>query len=355
MKIIFLGDARSIHFARWVRYFAERGHQVHVWSAEPPAEDLPNFLRLEPRFHWRPLLYPSLASSVKKKLTEIGPDLVNAHFVPNYGFLAALAGRRPLAISTWGSDVLISPRKSFLHKWRAQWALSKAKLVTADARVSAVELLYLKVNKDNILVRPFGVPRMLFERGEAKVFEKKKELTIFSCRQLEKLYDVETLLLALERLKNKPNWRALILGTGSQRRRLEKRSQELGLASRVSFFGKVPLADYQRLLLTSDIYVSTALSDSTSVSLLEAMASRLACVVTEIPGNSEWITVMENGLTFVPKHNEMLAFLLNKLLDDEELRLRLSEQAPERVGKKGIWDENMADVEEAFLKLAGQR
>jgi glycosyltransferase involved in cell wall biosynthesis len=351
MKIVFLGDARSIHFARWVRYFAERGHQVHTWSAEPPAEDLPNFLRLEPRFHWRPLLYPSLASSVKKKLTEIGPDLVNAHFVPNYGFLAALAGRRPLVISTWGSDVLISPRKSFLHKWRAQWALSKAKLVTADARVSAVELLYLKVNKDNILVRPFGVPRMLFERGEAKVFEKKKELTIFSCRQLEKLYDVETLLLALKRLKDKPNWRALILGTGSQRRALEKLGRKLGLQDRVSFLGQLPRADYERLMLSSDLYVSTALSDSTSVSLLEAMASKLACVVTEIPGNGEWIRVMENGLTFVPKQPKMLAFLLEKLADDFDLRIALANRAPEAVRQKGIWEENMAEVEAAFLKL----
>jgi glycosyltransferase involved in cell wall biosynthesis len=355
MKIVFLGDARSIHFARWVQYFVERGHQVHVWSAEPPAEEMPNFLRLEPRFHWQPLLYSSLAVLVKKKLTEIGPDLVNAHFVPNYGFLAALSGRRPLAISAWGSDVLISPRKTLLHKWRVQWALSKAKLVTADARVSAVELLYLGVDKDNILVRPFGVPRMFFERGEAKILEKKKEMTILSCRQLEKLYNVETLLVALKRLKEKPNWRAVILGTGSQRHRLEKLSGKLGLAGRVQFLGKVPAADYQRLLLTSDIYVSTALSDSTSVSLLEALASRLACVVTEIPGNAEWITVMENGLTFVPKHDEMLAFLLGKLLEDDELRLRLAERAPERVREKAIWEENMADVEAAFSKLAGKQ
>ncbi len=355
MRIVFLGDARSIHFARWVRYFAGRGHQVHVWSAEPPAEDLPNFTRLEPRLRWRPLLYPSLVSEIRKKMAGIGPDLVNAHFVPNYGFLAALAGCRPLAISTWGSDVLISPHQTFLHKWRAQWALSKARLVTADARVSAVELLYLKVDQENILVRPFGVPRLLFEQGELKVLEKKKELAIISCRQLEKLYDVETLILALSRLKNKPNWRAMILGAGSQRRRLEKLSQKLDLAGRVSFLGKVPLADYQGLLLASDIYVSTALSDSTSVSLLEAMASRLACVVTEIPGNAEWITVMENGLTFVPQHDEMLGFLLGKLLDDDELRLRLSEQAPERVREKGIWEENMADVEAAFAKLAGKR
>jgi glycosyltransferase involved in cell wall biosynthesis len=118
--------------------------------------------------------------------------------------------------------------------------------------------------------------------------------------------------------------------------------------------GELSTADYRKMLLEADLYVSTALSDSTSVSLLEAMAAKLVCVVTEIPGNSEWITVMENGLTFVPKNDEMLAFLLEKLLEDPALRRRLGGRAFERVAGRAVWEENMADVEEAFLKLAGK-
>ena len=354
MKILFLGDAQSIHFIRWVRFFAERGHHVHSWSAEPPKEEIPGYRRLFPRLPGRVLGYPSLVPSLKKDIAGLGPDLINAHFVPNYGFIGALANAQPLVITTWGSDVLISPKKSFLHKARAIWALSKARLVTADSRSAAVEVLYLGVDKDKLLVRPMGVERTFVEEGKKGVLSPKDPLTIFSCRRLEKLYNVETLVRALARLKSRQNWRALIVGTGSQKKKLEKLAAWLGISNQVSFLGELSAADYRRMLLESDIYVSTALSDSTSVSLLEAMAAKLACLVTEIPGNVEWVTVMENGLTFVPRNDEMLAFLMGKLLDDPQLRMRLGERAFEKISARAVWEENMADVEEAFLKVAGK-
>lgn len=35
MKICYLADANSIHTQRWVKYFAERGHDVHLISYNP--------------------------------------------------------------------------------------------------------------------------------------------------------------------------------------------------------------------------------------------------------------------------------------------------------------------------------
>ncbi len=311
-----------------------------------------SYRRFFPRLPGRVFGYLSLVSPLKKEMAKLGPDLVNAHFIPNYGFISALAGARPLAVTTWGSDVLISPHKSFLHKARARWALSKAGLVTADSRSAAVEVLYLGVHKDKLLVRPMGVERTFVEEGKKRVLSPKASLTILSCRRLEKLYDVETLIRALARLKSRQNWRALIVGTGSQKPQLEDLTSRLGIANRVSFLGELSTADYRRTLLESDVYVSTALSDSTSVSLLEAMAAKLACLVTEIPGNGEWVTVMENGLTFVPKNDEVLAFLIGKLLDDPELLMQLGERAFEKVSARAVWENNMADVEAAFLDVA---
>lgn len=351
MKLLFLGDARISHFIRWARFFAERGHQVHCWSAEPPKEEIPGFRRLAPKLPGRVFGYLSLVPGLKREIGELGPDLINAHFVPNYGFIGALSGARPLVITTWGSDVLVSPKKSFLHKWRAVWSLSKAGLVTADSRVSALEVLYLGVNKNRLLVRPMGVERFFIEEGRKKTLSPKEELTILSCRRLEKLYNVETLVRALARLQSRPHWRAVITGTGSQKRKLAKLAERLGISHRLSFLGELSAADYRKVMLASDLYVSTALSDSTSVSLLEAMAAKLACLVTEIPGNGEWVSVLESGLTFVPKNDEMLAFLIGKLLDDPELLMRLGERAFEKVSARAVWEENMADVEKAFFDL----
>jgi len=52
------------------------------------------------------------------------------------------------------------------------------------------------------------------------------------------------------------------------------------------------LADWFR---AADVYVSASESDGSSVSLLEALATGLACVVTDIESNAEWVVDGENG------------------------------------------------------------
>lgn len=352
MKLLFLGDAQSIHFARWVRFFAAKGYRVFAWSAEPPKEELPGYRRFFPRLPGRFFKYLSFVPELKKEIAQLGPDLINAHFVPNYGFAATLAGRRPLVITTWGSDVLLSPKKSFLHRWRVIWALARGDLVTADSQSAADAIIKLGVNKEKILVVPMGVERAFFREVEGKLPGRREHLAVLSCRRLEKLYNVETLLRALSRLGERPNWRALIVGRGAERGKLELLAARSGIANRVSFLGELAASDYRRVLLESDIYVSTALSDSTSVSLLEAMASKLACVVTDIPGNREWVEPMQTGLTYAPRDDAVLARLVGQLMDDPDLRLGLGKRAFEKVARAAVWEDNMADVEEAFLKVA---
>ena len=64
------------------------------------------------------LAYSLAARPARRALAEFAPDLVNAHFVPNYGWMALLAGIRPWVLSTWGSDVLVNPQRSPLQEAR---------------------------------------------------------------------------------------------------------------------------------------------------------------------------------------------------------------------------------------------
>ena len=57
------------------------------------------------------------------------------------------------------------------------------------------------------------------------------------------------------------------------------------------------LPDYFR---AADLYVSCSLSDGSSVSLFEAMATGLPVVVTEAPGNHEWVLTSDNGWLAAP-------------------------------------------------------
>ena len=114
------------------------------------------------------LKYPLSVRKVKKIAEETNPDLVNAHFVPGYGFIGALLGRHPLVVSAWGSDILISPQKSFLHKLRAKYVLDKADAITTDAKILTQAVLNLGVEEKNVIENPMGVDRALVLESEKK-------------------------------------------------------------------------------------------------------------------------------------------------------------------------------------------
>src|SRR6185295_18103430 len=92
--------------------------------------------------------------------------------------------------------------------------------------------------------------------------------------------------------------RLVIAGDGSLRLALERMAREMLPAGRFEFVGRLEPAPLAELLGRAEVYLSASLSDSTSVSLLEAMASGAVPVVSDIEGNREWVRDGEGARLF---------------------------------------------------------
>ncbi|HKQ19694.1 MAG TPA: glycosyltransferase, partial [Candidatus Eisenbacteria bacterium] len=115
-------------------------------------------------------------------------------------------------------------------------------------------------------------------------------------RRLDPLYRPETFLEALARLRAKQvAFTATMAGDGAARPAVEERARALGVRDAIRFVGWVGDAELKALLSSHDVYVSLSRSDSTSQSLLEAMAAGLVSVVSDIEGNREWVTHRREG------------------------------------------------------------
>jgi len=138
-----------------------------------------------------------------------------------------------------------------------------------------------------------------------------------------------------------PNVRFLIAGDGLERERLKKEVDRLGIAASVAFLGKIPHEDMPSLLAETDVYVSTSLSDGTSVSLLEAMASGAFPVVTDIAANKEWITDGMNGFLVPIEDETSLAQKIVQSLRNEKLMERARQGNWEAVREKAYLEHHM--------------
>src|SRR5262249_53146476 len=135
--------------------------------------------------------------------------------------------------------------------------------------------------------------------------------------------------------------RLLLLGDGSRAAEIHKLIDRLGVRDRVHAPGRIgyeALPEYFRL---ADIYASAALSDGSSVSLLEAMACGLPAIVTGAFGNLEWVRPGENGWLAEPASVDSLTGCLREALTAPAARLAEIGRVNSALAReRADWDRN---------------
>ena len=250
-------------------------------------------------------------------------QLVHAHWAIPTGPIGAVIGmllRKPLFVTLHGSDVRMATQSSFL-KAVFLWVCRKARHLTCVSEDMKSELENMGIDSSKVAVFPMGVDDIFFDIGMNRGGRKENQsLTVLSNRNLQPIYNVSHLIRAIPGVLGAvPNAKFLIAGDGPERERLRKEVDQLGVAASVEFLGKIPHEDMASLLEKTDVYVSTSLSDGTSVSLLEAMASGAFPVVTDIAANKEWIADGINGFLVPIEDETSLAHKIVQSLRDEEL------------------------------------
>ncbi len=93
-----------------------------------------------------------------------------------------------------------------------------------------------------------------------------------------------------------PDVDLLLVGDGPLRGELEALAKALGIADRVKFLGIRP--DIPDVLAAADVFALTSVSEAASLTLLEAMATGLPVVVTDVGGNPDLVRAGIDGLLF---------------------------------------------------------
>ena len=129
MRLCIIANPNSIHTQRWVRYFAGRGHDVHLIGDKPLTIPPPEGITLHDltrQTNARKLRYVVWARAVRKLVREIRPDVLHAHQVASAGWLGAASGWHPFLVTSWGSDLLLGARRSLVQRQLARWVLARA-------------------------------------------------------------------------------------------------------------------------------------------------------------------------------------------------------------------------------------
>lgn len=324
-----LGDATSPHVQRWAREMLQRDYKVSLVTARPASIDGVTVRAIRPV--QRSLDWLFRVQETRRHVAELAPDLLHAHYVTSYGYLAARCGQHPLVMTAWGSDLLVTPHKNAWMRWLTGWTLRQADLITGDSAslMSAVADF-----------RPPGAAEEIhwgveLQRFHPTPWSHKQGSQLVSLRAWEPNYNIDTIIEAFAQVQARrpdAHLQLHLLGGGSLEGALRQQVRAAQLEDRVLFHGRLDDAGMTRVLAQSKVSISVPTSDATSVALLESMACGLAVVASNLQANQHWI---DPQWLVTARDATALAARLEALLSNDPIAEQAGLQNATRIARDG--------------------
>jgi L-malate glycosyltransferase len=337
LRVLGVGDGRSLIFLRWAWRVAELGHDVHIVSDRitPRPEELEGITAhklqdLELGTRIKGFRRIRFAPAIRNLARRLDVDLVHAHYLLPYGYWAAAAGVHPLVMSPWNTDVFTYGRERRRgRRWvRAAVAAGDSYVVSSIGNADETVRLGAEPGKVHRIVwyadlRPFGPEHRVPGKLAQRFGWPEDSIVILSLRNYRPNTNLDVLLRAFDRVsKEEPRARLILAARGGwTRHETEAVLDELQLRDRVAQIWAGP-DELPELCASSDIGISLASTDATPASMVESMACGLPLVMGEAITIDEWVTQGEGAEMVACRDEDAVTAALLKLIRDPELRAR---------------------------------
>jgi glycosyltransferase involved in cell wall biosynthesis len=364
LKVLYISRGYTTHDRRFLQSFVGAGWRPYHLPLLPQRldeRDLPEGAR---EVRWpgdsdEPPTDQDRELELRMILADLKPDVVIAGPIQSAAYLAARADATPLVAVSWGTDVLVDADASAPNREKTHFVFDRSALAFGDCRtVREAIKRHSDLDDDRIVTFPWGIDLTRFHPGESSLGLRERlnwlgSHLFISTRTWDPVYAIDVLLSAFRQVSDKDSdARLLLLGDGSLEKKIRGLIKSLGISRAVHAPGRVSyelLPDYFR---EADAYVSSALSDGTSVSLLEAMASGLPVVVTNSYGNLEWVTPDINGALAEASDADSLASAMMAVIG--ERRAAMGASNVELARARANWDANFEQLARRVEEIVGQ-
>jgi glycosyltransferase involved in cell wall biosynthesis len=272
-----------------------------------------------------------LSPAMVSKMRSDRSDIVHIHLPNPMAVLAYLAsGHRGRLVVTYHSDTVRQTILGPMFEPFLRLALRRSSAIIAASPNYLRTSPTLSRYQDRCHIIPFGIAIEDFsvcdDNAVAAIRRQYKEPLILSVGRLVYYKGFEHLIRAMTRVRAN----LLVIGEGPLRGKLAALASEVGVADRVHFVGKVGHDQLVASYHAADVFVlaSVVRSEAFGIVQIEAMAAGTPVVNTSLDSGVPFVSLHElTGLTVPPGDSEALAGAINRLLDNQALRLSLGNGA----------------------------
>jgi len=313
---------------------AASGHQVTVLVTNPGGQ-----VREENRNGVQVIRAPRLATVASTPLTihfptlirRIRPDICHLQFPYPIGEISQYISRQRPYIISYQSDVVRGSQQLFLRLYRPLLfrILRSANHVLASSQNYIDSSPYLQVIHNHCEVVPLGIdpkPFMIAERTNPH----SGRLKLLFVGRHRYYKGVDDLLRAIVN----QDVELSVAGSGELTSEWRALAADLGLGENVHFLGDIPGSELPHLYASADVFVlpANARAEAYGIVLLEAMASGLPCITTELStGTSFVVQDGVTGLVVPPRQPQALSQAIKFFQDKPDERFQMGQAGRERL------------------------
>lgn len=256
------------------------------------------------------------AARLRNALSPLKPQIIHAHTVRALPMLTLARAGTPVLLTHHNTRLPFPP-----------WMFKLCDLMTDGYVAIGAEVeSILREHAGKPIVRIPNAASRLFEPGGPRTLGLAQK-TVLSVGAISRQKNYGLLIEVAEALKSAgtpdPLPRFRIAGGGADLPALKARVAERGLNDLIEFLGE--RSDVPELMQDSDLYLNLSLYEGMPITLLEAMASGLPIVASDVPGNRELVEDGENGKKAPLGDADAIARAISSVLSDPDLYRGLSE------------------------------
>jgi glycosyltransferase involved in cell wall biosynthesis len=297
------------------------------------------------------------------------PDVVHTHMAKAgaLGRIAAKMAGVPVVVHTFHGHVFEGyfdslTTKVFIAIERVLGRFTTKVVAVSNSVENEVSLRYNIVPKDKVAVVPLGFDLDRFLRADKDKGKLKKELgladDILLVGIVGRLVPIKNHRMFLDavrilRASSPLEVKFLIAGDGQLRRELQDYAARSGVKDDCIFLGW--RRDLENIYASLDIACLTSLNEGTPVSLIEAMASGLPVIATDVGGVRDIVTDGSNGLLVESNNADAFSKALVALLTDGQKRCQMGLRGRDFAAKNFRKERLISDMKSLYERLILQK
>ena len=286
-------------------------------------------------------LYPVL----KKLLKDERFDVIDAHYFYPDGVAAAMLGKllgKPVTITARGSDITFIPQL-LLPRKMIQWAAGQAAAVFTVCQALQDELISLGADPDKVTSLRNGVDLALFHPQDREPVRRQLNVAGPTLLSVGNLIELKGHYLIIEALQALPEYNLLIAGSGPDLAELTKRAEDLQVADRVAFLGRVAHDELVNIYSAADILILASSREGWANVLLEAMACGTPAIATKVWGTAEVVGAPAAGLLIEERSAQAIAKAVREMEKSKPTR-----EETRAYAEQFSWDDTISCLHELF-------